>query len=66
MPYAIGPFTVNEDAHTVTLAPGTYTLTEPLTFGLPPVGVLTGVTYVGTADAPEPEAPQVGGPWCQG
>lgn len=56
-PYTVGPFTVDETAGTVTLAPGTYTLTEPLTFRLPPIGELTGVTYVGPVEAPDAVTP---------
>lgn len=45
--YSIGPFDINQDLKTITLQPGTYVLTRPITFGILDGTVVEGVRYDG-------------------
>ena len=46
---SIGPFSMDYRNSTITLGPGTYILTEPVTLGMIPGGLITGVRYEGPA-----------------
>lgn len=47
--YSIGPFFVDVKRNTVTLNPGNYDLSKPITFGLLPETLITGATVTGYA-----------------
>lgn len=43
--YSIGPFTIDPESRTLTLASGVYTLRRPIVFGLTPLTVVSDVEY---------------------
>ena len=45
MKYIVGPFEIDSESKKVTLHPGKYTITEPITLGILGETVVTGVSY---------------------